>query len=560
MATKRPASFLDGSKPRPKRQAAPKTAARRRQPVAQPHLCANLERYRAMIGIPHRYWNRDMSRQVQWTLYIIDALPPAHEGQLRIRLVVEARQTNHDGTGTGEIIGPSIRMTPLLIELEKRTKAASPPDYYGRREETTRKACDQLTVNGERCTWLLKEYLQGQTLLTDAMVPPQALRDPDFVPSFDRECIERELTQTRSRGRRKVAPRGGHAGHNAHNAGETRAVGATAAGFPRAGTDGATATATAALAPARATSRVARTCRGCGSGSFVSFCDGAGMNDTRSGLGIATGASCSRCALALCGTCVFRQLVRYCETPLARMGIRHPFTCTNGGSTHGSVGGGVAFRCGAQCEAQQDKLREIAWFADPDKLLREEATAAFVVRDPEGNAVADVGRLEERLDRAEEHREIWSLWAQCPTSCVVHACASCGVLSLVSVLAARATGSVACLCCTSSVCARCGEPGCDRSRCQERLARLALLDDERRPWGAAHRVENAVYAALRCYDRSTGSMSSDRLARMLRVGAMTDAESRAFQALVRIIPGLRGDRADAIDAAVASASGDGGAL
>lgn len=276
----------------------------------------------------------------------------------------------------------------------------------------------------------------------------------------------------------------------------------------------------------------------CKSGTFISFCDGASMNDTRTGLGIATGASCSQCGLSLCGTCVFGHLARFCENPLLRIGMACTVSCTSSPEC----------QCGTQCEAPPDALRRAAWFADPSCLAKDAHAREYVVTDADGEPVIDMATLESRLDRSEEHRVAWALWAKCVATSLVHECSKCGVISVTTVHEARVSGRVACLGCRHEACARCGKPECDTvPSCAAGAVRLALLDDESSgTWAPAHRIENAIHAALRTLERGA---SASALADVFRARGITADELCAIRNVSRIVPRLASDATGVVDAA-----------
>jgi len=407
-------------------------AKRARAVVAQPHLEANMAKYRELVGVFHRYWNRAMPREAQWSVIIIAVLPP-ERGQLRIRLVVEARQTSHDGTGRGTVIGPYVRLTPPLVELEKRTKAANPPGYYRERQETTRKACDQLTVGGRRSVWLLKKYLQGQELLPDDILPPRAVH---FVPSFDAEQIEAALASSRGRPAAALAP-------------------------------------AAPPAPPRPTERSARACAGCGDGVFVAFAPG--QDGARAGVGISTGVACSSCGLALCGTCTFAALAANVRCPGVR--FQRDAVC--------ALPGASARRCDHAADAPPPVVLRATWFAEAGRLPEGCAARAYVG----DGGVLDHAALERNVGLAEERRIVFATWASCFTTTVVHEC-RCGAASLLPLAPLRRGADPACLECGAPSCAVCGGPvpcACG--------SRRAALDGAVAPPAPRFAVETAMHLA-----------------------------------------------------------------
>ena len=386
-------------------------AKRSRPRVPQPHLTANMERYRQLIGVPHRYWNRAMPRQAQWSVIIIDVLPP-DRGQLRIRLVVEARQTARDGSGKGTVIGPSIRLTPLLVELEKRTKAANPPRYYRDRPETTRKACDQLTVDGRRSVWFLKKFLQGQDLLPFDILP-QPLQD--FVPSFNQEQIDRAVEASRSK-------RGGKIQGPEH------------------------------VVPPDPECRAVRQCRECAL-PFISFNVGPAHDVSRSGIGISTGVACSRCGLALCGTCVFKHL-------LAR--VNHPTYYSDSSSIYTLTDPGKTQICSHSTDAPPHAITEAMWFADAEKIRSLPECHDYVIESAEGEAVINYEKLQLAVMKTEEERCVFGAWLSSFDQTVLQRCSQCGGLSLLPISWIRGASECTCMACGARTCVRCGgSSGCD---------------------------------------------------------------------------------------------------
>ena len=173
----------------------------------QPFLEANLRLYREhIVGLEHAYWQKHINPLVMWAVYMIHIEPP-ERGSLRMRAVYEARQINRDGTGSGKIIGPFAYITPLLIELERQSKATCPPSYWTKRAPTTRKAEEQLRVDGfAQSTWFLKKYMQGEAPLTEDMLPTGAVRR-GFVPSFTRAQIAAALAGKKQRAKRAPCER-----------------------------------------------------------------------------------------------------------------------------------------------------------------------------------------------------------------------------------------------------------------------------------------------------------------------------------------------------------------
>ena len=174
----------------------------------QPYLAKNMELYRArVLGLDHRYWHTGISALVEWLCTPTFCLDPA-SGNLRARLIWQARLrvTGAPREAFSEVIGPFRNVTEMLIELERRSKAHAPPEYWDRRKPTTRKAEEQLVIGGTlRATWLRKEYLQGEALLTDDVLPPQFPMDERVASLFTWDEVERVLNQ--KGGKRKREPR-----------------------------------------------------------------------------------------------------------------------------------------------------------------------------------------------------------------------------------------------------------------------------------------------------------------------------------------------------------------
>ena len=410
---------------------------RARAATPQPHLEANMARYRELIGVPHRYWNRAMPREAQWSVIIIDVLPP-DRGQLRIRLVAEARQTAQDGSGTGAVIGPSIRLTPLLVELEKLTKAANPPRYYRDRPETTRKACDQLTVDGRRSEWFLKRYLQGQDLLLLDMMPSRA---SDFVPSFNKEQIDAAIEASRSK-------RGGK---------NRRAR---------------------AVAPPEAGCRAVRQCRACAE-PFISFNVGCAKDVSRSGIGISTGVACSQCGLALCGTCVFAHLSRQVDISAC---VSEPR------SIYALAATSRAPPCDHRHDAPPHAVLESLWFASPERLTAEPCARPYIQAHG-GKPTIRYAALEHDVVIAEEERYVYKTWLACFTTTAVHRCHACSAVALVP-LQWAGSGDQRCMSCGTAACPRCAGP----APCSCGFARLAV-GGALGPAAAAYTMETALHAA-----------------------------------------------------------------
>lgn len=379
-----------------------------------------------------------MPREAQWSVIIIDVLPP-DRGQLRIRLVAEARQTAQDGSGTGAVIGPSIRLTPLLVELEKLTKAANPPKYYRDRPETTRKACDQLTVDGRRSEWFLKRYLQGQDLLLLDNMPSRA---NDFVPSFNKEQIDAAIESSRSK--RDNKKRG-----------------------------------VLAIAPPEAGCRAVRQCRACAE-PFISFNVGCAKDVSRSGIGISTGVACSQCGLALCGTCVFAHMARQVSLSEFVSEPRSIYTlAVLPGASH----------CDHRHDAPPHAVLESLWFASPQRLATEPHARPYL-RGHGDTAAVCYGALEHDIVISEEERYVFKTWLACFTTTAVHRCHACSAVALVPL---DWTGGPVqnCMSCGAEACTRCaGAVPC--SCVYSRLATGGSLG----PVSPAHVMETTLHAVF----------------------------------------------------------------
>ena len=260
----------------------------------QPYLASNMEQYNArVIGLDHRYWHTGISPLVEWLATPTFCLDPAG-GNLRARMVWQARLrvTGAPREAYSEVIGPFRNVTEMLIELERRSKAHAPPEYWDRRKPTTRKAEEQLVVGGSlRATWLRKEYLQGEAPLTEDVLPPRFAASERVASLFTWEEVERALNK--KGGKRKREPR-------------DRLV------------------ETAPDAQPRPINNATLTCSVCGDDSiFIS--DGAGQGGAYT---VATGASCP-CGVHTCAKCVLGFASQYVERrDLQRLPLSY---CTHGG-------------------------------------------------------------------------------------------------------------------------------------------------------------------------------------------------------------------------------------
>ena len=337
---------------------------------ARPHLEANMNLIRNLVvNVPHTYWNRHMSPSVTWTVYITHVLPPANKNQLRMRLVAEARQTLADGEGEGMVIGPHVRLTRLLVELEKETKRDNPPAYYRYRPETSRKACDQLKVAGMTGSpWLLKEYLQGEKLLTETVLPPRSMRVPGFVPTFTDAQLEQLLTN-----RPPGSSRGGAKRKDAA-APDRRLRQRNADVRPLAVAE----CACHADAPLAASSVAVRTCSRCPAGVFMSIKGSGKTPDTA----VETGFACEQCQGSLCGSCAFAELAAFAQRRDLREHLAIEAPCACGMLPQRGPGGERLFMATAA-------VAPTAWFGDPEALRDCAASGPYVVGD---GAALDVER------------------------------------------------------------------------------------------------------------------------------------------------------------------------
>jgi hypothetical protein len=430
MATKR----THGGDPKPKAG-----------PRARPYLEQNIAILReAVVGVPHRYWNRAMSPLVQWTVYIIAVEPPANPSQLRIRLVVEARPTLRDGLAHGhdQVIGPWVRLTGLLVELEKRTKRHSPPAYYKYRKETSRKACDQLKVQGMKSSpWFLKQYLQGEELLTENVLPPRGLREPHFAPSFSPEDIVRAL----------------------------RSNGNVPSSLPP-------------PSPSLPPYRTER-CQLCET-SFISADNQDQDKRSHDCMVLATGLACGTCGTRLCGTCCFhvsrtfvtsQALQRHRKVPWCECGLyRTP--------------------SGAIVVDEHSKVAHYAFFADAERVRSEGAAERYLPPDGRQGTYAHV--LQTDLQRVLDRRLLWRAWIQCFTDSGLHYCAhpECQGATLVPLTMLAEDAAWKCTLCQHRTCTVCGElnpaPG---HVCPVRRPALPLVQDEELPWARPHVVESILH-------------------------------------------------------------------
>lgn len=465
---------------------------------ARPHLDANMEMIRNfVVHVPHTYWNRHMSSSVTWTVYITHVLPPANKNQLRMRLVAEARQTLADGAGEGMIIGPHVRLTKLLVELEKETKKENPPKYYQYRTETSRKACDQLKVSGMTTSpWLLKEYLQGEKLLTEAALPPRTMRTRGFVPSFTDQQLQQLLSKANPNRSAPLSNRPTKRVRTTAPAAESlpeqhMRQRATNVSMPANQIDAIarhTSTAETAIA---ACSTSARHCSRCETGIFVSM---RGTGDTGD-IAVETGFACEQCQDAMCGNCAFQTLAAFVQ----RRDLYESWECD------------TVCICGTMLSrglhhdrmfAASSVVVQAAWFGSAAALRGCPISAPYVVA---GGAALDVESLERDLSRVHDERLLREAWLRCFDTGFLHRCGNdaCRALTLDD-RASRPT--VKCTFCDTETCAMCGstvQPHVCRMR---RPALSAVAQDSTLPWAADHALESCLHTILhmlsvRCHAR-----------------------------------------------------------
>lgn len=413
-------------------------------PRARPYLEQNIAILReAVVGVPHRYWNRAMSPLVQWTVYIIAVEPPANPSQLRIRLVVEARPTLRDGLANGhdQVIGPWVRLTGLLVELEKRTKRHSPPAYYKYRKETSRKACDQLKVQGMKSSpWFLKQYLQGEELLTENVLPPRGLREPHFAPSFSPEEIASALDSSANVPVSLPPP-------------------------------------TPSVPPYR-TER----CDLCAA-TFISADNHDQDKRSHDCMVLATGLACRTCGIALCGTCCFsvthafvssRALQRHRKAPWCECGV-------------------AKTPSGTFVLDEHSKIAHYAFFADADRVR--EQGGRYVP--PAGARGTNAHLLQADLRRVFDRRLLWRAWIQCFLDSGLHYCRNprCQGVTLAPLDALAERRPWVCTLCSEATCTVCGArvAPTEEHVCASRRPALALTQDDALPWSKDHVVESVLH-------------------------------------------------------------------
>ena len=440
-----------------------------------------------VVNVPHTYWNRHMSPSVTWTVYITHVLPPANKNQLRMRLVAEARQTLADGEGEGMVIGPHVRLTRLLVELEKETKRDNPPAYYRYRPETSRKACDQLKVAGMTGSpWLLKEYLQGEKLLTETVLPPRSMRVPGFVPTFTDAQLEQLLTN-----RPPGSSRGGAKRKDAA-APDRRLRQRNADVRPLAVAE----CACHADAPLAASSVAVRTCSRCPAGVFMSIKGSGKTPDTA----VETGFACEQCQGSLCGSCAFAELAAFAQRRDLREHLAIEAPCACGMLPQRGPGGERLFMATAA-------VAPTAWFGDPEALRDCAASGPYVVGD---GAALDVERLERDLSRVHDERLLLEAWLLTFDTAMLHRCGNeaCRALSLLDTATSGCTGPLPCSYCDARTCPVCGSTE-EPHICPVRRPALLRADPGREPWAAEHALESCAHTLLRGLTVPCGAKLSD---------------------------------------------------
>lgn len=444
---------------------------------ARPHLEANMNLIRNLVvNVPHTYWNRHMSPSVTWTVYITHVLPPANKNQLRMRLVAEARQTLAEGEGEGMVIGPHVRLTRLLVELEKETKRDNPPKYYRYRPETSRKACDQLKVAGMTGSpWLLKEYLQGEKLLTEAVLPPRSMRVPDFVPTFTDAQLE-QLVSNRPPSSSRGSAKRGAAGAAPDRRLRQRNADVCPVVVAECACHG--------DAPLAASSVAVRTCSRCPAGVFMSI---KGSGKTRDAV-VETGFACEQCQGSLCGSCVFAELATFAQRRDLREHLAIEAPCACGTLPQRGPAGERLFMATAA-------VAPAAWFGDPEVLRDCAASAPYVLGD---GAALDVERLERDLSRAHDERLLLEAWLRTFDTAMLHRCGNeeCRALSLLDTAASGGEGPLPCSYCDARTCPVCGSTE-QPHICPVRRPALLRAGSGREPWAAEHALESCAHTLLR---------------------------------------------------------------
>lgn len=429
-----------------------------------------------VVNVPHTYWNRHMSPSVTWTVYITHVLPPANKNQLRMRLVAEARQTLAEGEGEGMVIGPHVRLTRLLVELEKETKRDNPPKYYRYRPETSRKACDQLKVAGMAGSpWLLKEYLQGEKLLTEAVLPPRSMRVPDFVPTFTDAQLQqlvsnRPPTSTRGGAKRCAAAAATPDRRLRQRNADVRPLAVAEC-------------ACHVDAPIAASSIAVRTCSRCPAGVFMSI---KGSGKTRDTV-VETGFACEQCQGALCGSCAFAELAAFVQRRDLREHLAIEAPCDCGTLPQRGPAGERLFMATVT-------VAPAAWFGDPVVLRDCTASVPYVIGD---GAALDVERLERDLSRAHDERLLLEAWLRAFDTAMLHRCGNetCRALSLLDIATSGDIGPLPCSYCDVCTCAVCGSTK-QPHICPVRRPALLRTGSGREPWAAEHALESCAHTLL----------------------------------------------------------------
>lgn len=433
----------------------------KRRPVARqrPFLDANMRILRErIVGVPHRYWNSSMPSSAAWTIFVTEVLPPETDSHLCIRLRVEARSTMRDGSGRGEIIGPMLRVTPLLLALEKRTKSAAPPAYWSKRKETSRCASTQLKVDGcHRAWWLERRFLQGTVLLEEKFLPTASCIQPlddavsvESIPSPAPELLARKPCEL--------------------------------CAMPR-------------------DSPFLRNCSGCDA-CFVSFAVVGSVLPR-----CVTGAACGTCGQSLCATCIFGRMASYAQRRDVRWaapwrqcdGIAPlPTSAAMLGSSSAAVNAMAA--CNHAAEASVGICRDALWAARADGPTTDHATSVYIVEDrvrPE--------ELTAHLDRLETQRAAFVDWVENPRGQELRTCIHCNY----GWVRGLSTDNAPCPQCGATTCNRCGEAcggTCDRRR-------VAIGCTSGATWSRHFALESICHGLLntlvyRCHP--TGASPCDR--------------------------------------------------
>lgn len=411
----------------------------------QGYLQENIQIFRQrIIGVPHRYWNKAMSPLAQWTVYVTHIFPP-DTGSLRARIVVEARQTARDGDACGAVIGPFVYITPLLVELEKRSKAQRPPSYWDKRPPTTRKAEEQLRVEEQQAVWFLSKYLQGEIKLTDDVLPPAELADPEFRSSFSEEQVLQALRSKRQRNKRSVR-----------------------AAYSK------TAPPSVGLAK-----RTVQMCDVCASPLVVAQHD---LVEKTGVIGQSTGFACQPCGSAMCATCLYIEASKFVQR--RDLALESTATFTHAGR-----------QCPRRAKISVPVLANILVCADPAQAAADEAAQKFLTGD---EPRLNVDKLVRSLAQTCEYRQLFHIWKDCFDSTSLMRCpaSTCGGAWLESLEVLRAGPAVPCPFCRREICVRCGEETRDcRSPCHCRRPALrgAAAGSREAPFAQRFIVESVVH-------------------------------------------------------------------